>query len=50
VERLDIFGSVVREDFNPGVSDLAFLVEFEAMSPVEYAGAVFVERQSTKPE
>jgi len=30
VERLDIFGSAAREDFNPASSDLDFLVEFEA--------------------
>jgi len=41
VERLDIFGSAAREDFNPESSDLDFLVEFEAMSPVEHADAFF---------
>jgi hypothetical protein len=33
VERLDIFGSAAREDFNPESSDLDFLVEFEAILP-----------------
>jgi len=28
VERLDAFGSVVREDFNPSSSDLDFIVRF----------------------
>ena len=28
VSRLDIFGSAVREDFDPSRSDLDFLVEF----------------------
>jgi predicted nucleotidyltransferase len=41
VERLDIFGSAAREDFNPELSDLDFLVEFEEMSPVEHADAFF---------
>jgi predicted nucleotidyltransferase len=41
VERLDIFGSAVREDFDPESSDLDFLVEFEEMSPVEHADAFF---------
>ena len=29
VRRLDVFGSAVREDFDPDRSDMAFLVEFE---------------------
>lgn len=29
VRRLDLFGSGVREDFNPQSSDLDFLVEFD---------------------
>ena len=29
VRRLDVFGSVVREDFDPVRSDVDFLVEFE---------------------
>ena len=29
VERLDVFGSANREDFDPGRSDVDFLVEFE---------------------
>lgn len=28
VERLEVFGSVAREDFDPGKSDLDFLVRF----------------------
>jgi uncharacterized protein len=28
VRRLDVFGSAVREDFNPKESDLDFLVQF----------------------
>ena len=30
VRRLDVFGSVVRGDFDPDRSDVDFLVEFEA--------------------
>jgi len=30
VQRLDVFGSAVRGDFDPARSDLDFLVEFEA--------------------
>ncbi len=29
VRRLDVFGSVVRDDFDPDRSDVDFLVEFE---------------------
>lgn len=29
VRRLDVFGSVIREDFDPVHSDVDFLVEFE---------------------
>jgi uncharacterized protein len=29
VRRLDVFGSAVREDFDPARSDVDFLVEFE---------------------
>jgi uncharacterized protein len=28
VKRLELFGSAVREDFDPATSDLDFLVEF----------------------
>ena len=41
VERLDIFGSAARDDFDPELSDLDFLVEFEEMSPVKHADAFF---------
>ena len=30
VKRLDVFGSAVREDFDPARSDVDFLVEFES--------------------
>jgi uncharacterized protein len=41
VERLDVFGSAARDDFDPGSSDLDFLVEFEPMSPTEHADSFF---------
>jgi predicted nucleotidyltransferase len=41
VERLDLFGSAAREDFNPETSDLDFLVTFEPMPPVEHADSFF---------
>ena len=41
VKRLDLFGSAVRGGFDPGASDLDFLVEFDLPEPVEYADAYF---------
>ncbi|MEO6194110.1 MAG: nucleotidyltransferase domain-containing protein [Thermoanaerobaculia bacterium] len=41
VERLDLFGSAAREDFDPETSDLDFLVSFEPMPPVEHADSFF---------
>ena len=38
VQRLDIFGSALRDDFRPGKSDIDFLVEFAPMDG--YAKAV----------
>lgn len=32
-ERLGVFGSALREDFDPKGSDIDFLVEFGSMSP-----------------
>ncbi|HUB27806.1 MAG TPA: nucleotidyltransferase domain-containing protein [Tepidisphaeraceae bacterium] len=32
VQRLDLIGSALREDFNPGRSDLDFVVEFKDIS------------------
>lgn len=39
--RLDVFGSAIRADFDPGASDLDFLVEFEELPPAKYADAYF---------
>ena len=41
VRRLALFGSAVREDFDPTRSDLDFLVEFEPLPPGTYADAYF---------
>jgi uncharacterized protein len=41
VERLDLFGSAARGDFDPETSDLDFLVEFEPMMPQEHADSFF---------
>ena len=41
VRRLALFGSALRDDFDPGRSDLDFLVEFSPMSPQEHAEAYF---------
>lgn len=41
VERLALFDSALRNDFDPGYSDLDFAMEFQPMSPSEHAGAYF---------
>jgi len=41
VERLDLFGSAARQDFDPETSDLDFLVTFEPMPPIEHANSFF---------
>lgn len=41
VSRLALFGSAVRGGFDASASDLDFLVEFEAMPPIEYADSYF---------
>lgn len=41
VRRLALFGSALRDDFDPGGSDLDLLVEFSPMSPQEHAEAYF---------
>jgi uncharacterized protein len=43
--RLDAFGSVVRNDFNGDTSDIDFLVEFDDVSPAEYARAYFALKE-----
>ena len=41
VARLDVFGSALRADFRPNVSDLDLLVEFKPMEPYERVEAYF---------
>ena len=41
VRRLEVFGSAAGADFDPLSSDLDFLVEFEAVTPVVYAQCYF---------
>lgn len=41
VVRMDVFGSVLREDYRPGDSDVDLLVEFAERDPYELAQAYF---------
>lgn len=41
VRRLSLFGSALREDFDPESSDLDFVVEFQPMTSQEHAEAYF---------
>jgi len=41
VARLDVFGSVLRDDYRPGESDLDLLVEFAPMDGYAKAVAYF---------
>jgi uncharacterized protein len=41
VERLALFGSAVRDDFDSGNSDLDFCVTFQSMTPHEHADSYF---------
>jgi uncharacterized protein len=41
VHRLDLFGSAARRDFDPGRSDLDFIVEFERSTPLHPFDAYF---------
>lgn len=41
VRRLDLFGSAAAGTFQPGKSDLDFLVEFDPAPPGGYASAYF---------
>jgi len=41
VRSLWLFGSAVRDDFDPARSDFDFLVEFDEMPPAEHADAYF---------
>ena len=46
VLRMHLFGSVLRDDFDPSRSDLDLLVEFQPIDPGALVGAYFgLERQ-----
>lgn len=40
-QRLEVFGSVTRNDFDPATSDLDFLVEFDEVGVGNYADCYF---------
>ena len=40
-QRLEVFGSVTRDDFDPTTSDLDFLVEFDDIGLKNYADCYF---------
>jgi Nucleotidyltransferase domain len=42
VRHLDVFGSAVRDDFDPVRSDLDFLVKFDDMPPRPLRGGLFL--------
>lgn len=46
VARLDVFGSVTGEDFDPIRNDIDFLVEFEPLPPGACADAFFGLREA----
>jgi predicted nucleotidyltransferase len=41
VRRLSVFGSAVRDDFNPATSDVDLLVEFDPEIPPNYSKNYF---------
>ena len=47
VARLYVFGSVLRDDFNPD-SDIDFLVDFDESDPVAYSDLYFAFSDSLK--
>jgi len=49
VQRLDVFGSVTRDDFDESQSDLDFLVEFETDAPrMGLKGPYFMMRKGLR--
>lgn len=49
VARLHAFGSVLRPDYRPGISDIDLLVEFEDLQPTDLVEAYFrLEQQLTE--
>ena len=45
VRRLEVFGSALRDDFNPARSDVDFLVQFDASPDINLFEAYFDLRQ-----
>jgi predicted nucleotidyltransferase len=43
--RLRLFGSALREDFEPESSDLDFLVDFDPVVPSQYADSYFALKE-----
>jgi|SRR5271157_6519101 len=41
VQRIELFGSAARPDFDPAHSDLDFLVTFQELAPDQYADTYF---------
>ncbi|MXW40575.1 MAG: hypothetical protein F4Z75_05410 [Synechococcus sp. SB0668_bin_15] len=41
VKHMHLFGSAVRDDFQPGCSDLDWLVEFQSLEPTALVDAYF---------
>jgi predicted nucleotidyltransferase len=46
VQRLGVFGSALRDDFDPARSDADFLVELGPLAPASYARAYFELKDS----
>ncbi len=46
MRRLDVFGSVLTDRFDPARSDLDLLVTFDDLPPGDYADAYFSLKQS----
>lgn len=46
VRRLELFGSAAAGGYEPAISDLDFLVEFEELDPPAYADAYFGLQES----
>jgi predicted nucleotidyltransferase len=46
VRRLNVFGSAVRDDFDPELSDIDLRVEFDALPAVPYSDNYFALRDA----
>jgi len=50
VRRLSVFGSAVRDDFDPATSDVDLRVEFESLAAASYAQNYFSLRRALTQE